>query len=714
MRLFSTINYQQTPKNIQRLQIQQISQFQQQNTWTQQQSRQLIAFSQLAFSSSNKKTQGNKKQISKQQKKQMQNQKYQSPSPQYYENSQQQVSQQEYEEYMRMQQLRGGSEGQDGSQVQQEYEEDQEYVAKPPSDPVAAQEFKSFIQTLNLKSQSSFEIIEMILDYAQKARSQITETEVEMNFEFFLSLLEKLKQDLGQIIRNVNQFGDLTIEVEGKQFKSSISGEEGDNVASALQFSYAMAYDDKDLWFRMNQVILELIRVDSLKVIPILKILDIFNSFKDDEEADYMSAEQVNVLEQKLTSCLANQVEEFSVMSRIELITILKASLKFLPPSKHEEYYAKIDKLLGADVMAMNNVEFGALMGTITNFNLQADNEEEMIPEYIMMQGEEHATQNLPFYKKDELLGVMGAYCSTEMLDQLPELNKRFQDELLQRTSQYSSTDIAYIVKCYSMTKNSGTAEFYAALDKFIGNHLDYVDPQDIYPILKSFYDSGFARNKLFIKLQPQIINNLENIGVNELSALMRLYHEMDVEQITFYEEVAFHIESHLKSIDETGLVNALIVFKSIPTKRQLSVVTDLEQILMGNMKSLSASSVNALLYHYSSKFSAEESRKNNKITEALKLLAIRNIQKSHNSREQITPFDIIFLLQAFTKLNVEPEYISMVSEQIPHVVEQYQDGDLQMMLHMLADLQSKHEGFDRGFNAVQREVNSRKVVEEV
>lgn len=65
---------------------------------------------------------------------------------------------------------------------------------------------------------------------------------------------------------------------------------------------------------------------------------------------------------------------------------------------------------------------------------------------------------------------------------------------------QFDSTDVAYIVKSYSVSK-VGTSEFYASLDKFIGNHLDYIKPKDIYPILKSFYDSGSARSKLFIKL---------------------------------------------------------------------------------------------------------------------------------------------------------------------------------------------------------------------
>lgn len=66
-----------------------------------------------------------------------------------------------------------------------------------------------------------------------------------------------------------------------------------------------------------------------------------------------------------------------------------------------------------------------------------------------------------------------------------------------------------------------------------------------------------------------------------------------------------------------------------------------------------------------------------------------------------MSAYDTITLFQAFTKCDVAPKYIAMVCDQIPGVVEQYQDEDLQMIIHQLAELQANHEGFDKGFNAV-------------
>jgi hypothetical protein len=51
----------------------------------------------------------------------------------------------------------------------------------------------------------------------------------------------------------------------------------------------------------------------------------------------------------------------------------------------------------------------------------------------------------------------------------------------------------------------SGSPEFYGMMDKHIGlrfssgKHFD--PPTLIFALLKSFYDSGYARPKLFIKL---------------------------------------------------------------------------------------------------------------------------------------------------------------------------------------------------------------------
>ena len=74
---------------------------------------------------------------------------------------------------------------------------------------------------------------------------------------------------------------------------------------------------------------------------------------------------------------------------------------------------------------------------------------------------------------------------------------------------------------------------------------------------------------------------------MNEICAILRLYVEMDIQQATFYERVGQHLEEKLSEIDETGLVNALVAFKSATTYKQLSIVTDLESIVLGNLNAL-------------------------------------------------------------------------------------------------------------------------------
>lgn len=116
-------------------------------------------------------------------------------------------------------------------------------------------------------------------------------------------------------------------------------------------------------------------------------------------------------------------------------------------------------------------------------------------------------------------------------------------------------------------------------MDKHIGLHLadGGIEPQYLFAILKSFYDSGHARPKLFIKLQQTVIAAMPHLDVNELCAIVRLYVEMDVQQATFYEETAKYLESNLSKLDEGGLLNALISFKQADTQKQLRIVNDLE-----------------------------------------------------------------------------------------------------------------------------------------
>jgi hypothetical protein len=79
----------------------------------------------------------------------------------------------------------------------------------------------------------------------------------------------------------------------------------------------------------------------------------------------------------------------------------------------------------------------------------------------------------------------------------------------------------------------------------------------------------------------------MDKLPVNELAAVVRLYVEMDVQQATFYEQMARNVEGRLSEISEDGLLNALIAFKQCSTHKQMSIVTDLERILLGNIGAL-------------------------------------------------------------------------------------------------------------------------------
>ncbi len=91
--------------------------------------------------------------------------------------------------------------------------------------------------------------------------------------------------------------------------------------------------------------------------------------------------------------------------------------------------------------------------------------------------------------------------------------------------------EIIFLVKIFSQAE-CASADFYAIMDKYIGLHLSegaHIDPTYIYCLLKSFYDSGHARPKLFIKLQKVVISSFPSINANEICAIVRLYSEMDI-----------------------------------------------------------------------------------------------------------------------------------------------------------------------------------------
>jgi len=68
--------------------------------------------------------------------------------------------------------------------------------------------------------------------------------------------------------------------------------------------------------------------------------------------------------------------------------------------------------------------------------------------------------------------------------------------------------------------------------------------------------------------------------------------------------------------MDEGSLLNALIAFKTCSTYKQMSIVVDLEQILMGNLEAVSIQTLSQVLYNYSKV--SEEGRKNRKFIKAV------------------------------------------------------------------------------------------------
>ena len=210
--------------------------------------------------------------------------------------------------------------------------------------------------------------------------------------------------------------------------------------------------------------------------------------------------------------------------------------------------------------------DFILLMQIIHEHN-QSTEEEAFCPALVLMEGEEVLQQNLEFLSKEAFLVVVSAYLSSGIMSQMPDLMRQIERETLGRLTFFSSYDLAALLKIASDAKQ-GSPEFYASIDKHIGRNLSNIEHQFIFPILKAFYDSGHARAKLFIKLQPQILSNIEAIPTMDVCALLRLYTEMEVKQSTFFEEVALHLERKLYEFDELGLVNALVAFKSSATFR--------------------------------------------------------------------------------------------------------------------------------------------------
>lgn len=227
--------------------------------------------------------------------------------------------------------------------------------------------------------------------------------------------------------------------------------------------------------------------------------------------------------------------------------------------------------------------------------NIECEPGLEVTLQLVTLEGEDLVTKNLPSLEKSQLLSVIGGYTTSGVMSQLKDLQKSFEQEVGSRLHTLAPPEIVYILRMFTQA-DCASAEFYARLDKFIGIYLSSdgslsghggFEPEHIFAVLKCFYDSGNARPKLFIKLQQAVLAAAPTLDINVVCALLRLYVEMEIEQASFYEGLAREVESRLGSLDEGGLLNALVSFKQAPTQRQLSVISDLESILIGNLQAL-------------------------------------------------------------------------------------------------------------------------------
>lgn len=171
-------------------------------------------------------------------------------------------------------------------------------------------------------------------------------------------------------------------------------------------------------------------------------------------------------------------------------------------------------------------------METIAEHNQECQSGQEITMQLICLEGEEIVAKNISSMDKSHLISVIGGYVTSGVMSQLKDLQKVFENEVIKnRMSSLSVGEIIFLVKIFSQAE-CASAEFYAIMDKYIGLHLSegvHIDPAYIYCLLKSFYDSGHARPKLFIKLQKVVLGSMPSINANEICAIVRLYFEMDV-----------------------------------------------------------------------------------------------------------------------------------------------------------------------------------------
>ena len=118
----------------------------------------------------------------------------------------------------------------------------------------------------------------------------------------------------------------------------------------------------------------------------------------------------------------------------------------------------------------------------------------------VFFEGEEFLEKNLIAMDKDQFISTVGGYATSGILRHMAELQVKLEQEIKNRLSTFSPEEVTYLIRVMAQ---SGTAssEYYRMMDKFIGLNLTTIEPKFLFSVLKSFFDSGFARQKLFIKL---------------------------------------------------------------------------------------------------------------------------------------------------------------------------------------------------------------------
>ena len=96
------------------------------------------------------------------------------------------------------------------------------------------------IQSIRKENGDSFSQINKILDFTAKAEIAINEQYVQENIDYFGELLSLLNEDLSKLAANP---------------EISLVPQDLTNLLSSLQFTYAMNFDDRDLWLKLTTLL---------------------------------------------------------------------------------------------------------------------------------------------------------------------------------------------------------------------------------------------------------------------------------------------------------------------------------------------------------------------------------------------------------------------------------------------------------------------------